>query len=241
MKYCFTLVPCPIGNAAGAFYFELTREPDSGQAEVVKTRDMGNAGRLSADDQPATIDLESWITCDVERGTKCPTVSALEVRTQGILLPMPRMSPFSIAVHSLCRTTHTSTPTMMKTWSLKFTFRNAHTCLWAGVAQSVCLTKDWTTGVQTPAEGKDFSSSLCIQISSEAHPASCPVGTRGPVITMPIRGHPPCHNERPSDQFRNGHGPSSVAKGAAMLAQDLSATRVNSLWKQQSVTRYPWE
>jgi hypothetical protein len=86
-----------------------------------------------------------------------------------------------------------------------FTFRNAHTCLWAGVAQSVCLTKDWTTGVQTPTEGKDFSSSLCIQISSEAHPASCPVGTRGPT----------CHNERPSDQFHNGHGPSSVAKGAA--------------------------
>jgi hypothetical protein len=27
---------------------------------------------------------------------------------------------------------------------------------------------------------KDFSSSLCVQTSSEAHPASCPMGTRGP-------------------------------------------------------------
>jgi hypothetical protein len=31
-----------------------------------------------------------------------------------------------------------------------------------------------------PARGKDFSSSLCVQTSSEAHPASYPMGTRGP-------------------------------------------------------------
>jgi hypothetical protein len=32
------------------------------------------------------------------------------------------------------------------------------------------------TGVSSPAEANDFSSRLCVQTSSEAHPASCPVG-----------------------------------------------------------------
>jgi hypothetical protein len=32
---------------------------------------------------------------------------------------------------------------------------------------------DWATGVRSPAGAKDFSSSLCIQTGSEAHPASC--------------------------------------------------------------------
>jgi hypothetical protein len=36
----------------------------------------------------------------------------------------------------------------------------------------------WTTGVPSPAEAEDFSSSLCVQTSSEAHPASYPMGTR---------------------------------------------------------------
>jgi hypothetical protein len=48
----------------------------------------------------------------------------------------------------------------------------------AGVAQSLyCLTKDWTIGIQSPAEVKDFFCSLCAQTISEAHPASYPVGT----------------------------------------------------------------
>jgi hypothetical protein len=47
-----------------------------------------------------------------------------------------------------------------------------------GVTQSVwCLTTDWTTEVRYLAEAKDFSSSLCVQTSSEAHPASCTMGT----------------------------------------------------------------
>jgi hypothetical protein len=33
---------------------------------------------------------------------------------------------------------------------------------------------------RSPAEAKDFSSSLCVQTGSEAHPASYPVGTGGP-------------------------------------------------------------
>jgi hypothetical protein len=39
---------------------------------------------------------------------------------------------------------------------------------------------DWTDGVLSPEEVKDFSSSLCVQTSSDAHPASCTMGTVGP-------------------------------------------------------------
>jgi hypothetical protein len=38
---------------------------------------------------------------------------------------------------------------------------------------------DRAIGVQSLAEAKDFSSSLCFQTSSEAHPASYPMGTGG--------------------------------------------------------------
>jgi hypothetical protein len=49
------------------------------------------------------------------------------------------------------------------------------------VAQPVqCLTTDWATGVRSPAEVRDYSSSLCVQTSSEAHSASYPVGTGRP-------------------------------------------------------------
>jgi hypothetical protein len=34
--------------------------------------------------------------------------------------------------------------------------------------------------VRFPAWTRDFSSDLCVQTSSGAHPASCPMGTRGP-------------------------------------------------------------
>jgi hypothetical protein len=50
-----------------------------------------------------------------------------------------------------------------------------------GVAQSILFpTTDWTAEIRSPAEAKDFSSSLCDQTSSEAHPASYPMGTGGP-------------------------------------------------------------
>jgi hypothetical protein len=50
------------------------------------------------------------------------------------------------------------------------------------VAQSVSHygLDDRAIGVRSLAEAKDFSSSLCVQTSSEAHPASCPMGTGGP-------------------------------------------------------------
>jgi hypothetical protein len=35
-------------------------------------------------------------------------------------------------------------------------------------------------GVRSPAGAKDFSSNLCVQTGSGAHPASCTMGTGGP-------------------------------------------------------------
>jgi hypothetical protein len=53
----------------------------------------------------------------------------------------------------------------------------------SGVAQLVqCLTIDWTTVIRSPTEAKDFSSSLCVQTSSEAHPMSYPMSTVGPFL-----------------------------------------------------------
>jgi hypothetical protein len=39
---------------------------------------------------------------------------------------------------------------------------------------------DWAIEVRSPAGAKDFSSILCVQTGSEAHPASCTMGTGGP-------------------------------------------------------------
>jgi hypothetical protein len=38
----------------------------------------------------------------------------------------------------------------------------------------------WAIGVLSPAGPKDFSSNLCVQTGSGAHPASCTMGTGGP-------------------------------------------------------------
>jgi hypothetical protein len=46
------------------------------------------------------------------------------------------------------------------------------------VVQSVCyLSTDWTIGILSQTEEEDFSSNLCVQTGSGAHPASCTVGT----------------------------------------------------------------
>jgi hypothetical protein len=44
---------------------------------------------------------------------------------------------------------------------------------------SVSQTTDWTAGVRSPTEAEDFSSNLCVQTGSGAHPASCTMGTGG--------------------------------------------------------------
>jgi hypothetical protein len=38
---------------------------------------------------------------------------------------------------------------------------------------------EWTTGIRSPAEAKDFSCSLCFQTNSEDHQVSYPTGTGG--------------------------------------------------------------
>jgi hypothetical protein len=48
------------------------------------------------------------------------------------------------------------------------------------LSQYSVLTTDWTTGVRSPTEAKDFSSTLCVQTSSEIHPASYRMGNRSP-------------------------------------------------------------
>jgi hypothetical protein len=40
--------------------------------------------------------------------------------------------------------------------------------------------EDRAIGVRSLAGAKDFSSNLCVQTGSGAHPASCPIGTGGP-------------------------------------------------------------
>jgi hypothetical protein len=39
---------------------------------------------------------------------------------------------------------------------------------------------DRAIGVRSPSGEKDFSSNLCVQTGSGAHPASCTMGTGGP-------------------------------------------------------------
>jgi hypothetical protein len=48
-----------------------------------------------------------------------------------------------------------------------------------GSSVSIVLTTDWTAGVRSPTEAEDFSSNLCVQTGSGAHPVSCTMGTGG--------------------------------------------------------------
>jgi hypothetical protein len=57
--------------------------------------------------------------------------------------------------------------------------------------------EDRAIEVRSPAGAKNFSSNLCVQIGSEAHPASCTMGTggtfpgakRGRGVTLTIHPH----------------------------------------------------
>jgi hypothetical protein len=55
--------------------------------------------------------------------------------------------------------------------------------LWSRVS-SVSIVSDYrlddrAIGVRSPARAKDFSSILCVQTGSGAHPVSCTIGTGG--------------------------------------------------------------
>jgi hypothetical protein len=49
---------------------------------------------------------------------------------------------------------------------------------------------DRAIGVRFPAGAKDFSCSLCVQTGSGAHPASCPIGTGGGVLSPGVKARP---------------------------------------------------
>jgi hypothetical protein len=58
--------------------------------------------------------------------------------------------------------------------------------------------------VRSPAEAKDFSSSLCVQTGSGAHPASCTMGTG--VLSQGVKARPgrdAYHSPPPSAEVEN--------------------------------------
>jgi hypothetical protein len=50
---------------------------------------------------------------------------------------------------------------------------------------------DRAVGVRSPAGAEDFSSSLCVQTGSGAHPASCTMGTGGKALQGRDADHSP--------------------------------------------------
>jgi hypothetical protein len=62
---------------------------------------------------------------------------------------------------------------------------------------------DWTIGVRYPTKAEDFSSSLCVQTGSGAHPASYPVGTGGSFPGVKARpGRDADHSLPSSDEVK---------------------------------------
>jgi hypothetical protein len=60
------------------------------------------------------------------------------------------------------------------------------------------------TEVRFPAEAKDISSSLCVQASSEAHPASYTMDTGGPFPGAKVRsGRDADHSPSSSVEVKN--------------------------------------
>jgi hypothetical protein len=63
---------------------------------------------------------------------------------------------------------------------------------------------DRAIGVRSPAGAKDFSYSLCVQTGSEAHTASCTMGTGGPFPGGKARpGSDADHSPLPSAEVVN--------------------------------------
>jgi hypothetical protein len=63
---------------------------------------------------------------------------------------------------------------------------------------------DRVIGVRSPAEAEVFSSSLCVQTGSGAHPASCTMGTGGPFSGGKVRlGRDADHSPPSSAQVVN--------------------------------------
>jgi hypothetical protein len=67
-----------------------------------------------------------------------------------------------------------------------------------------CLTTNWMTRIQSPAKANYFSSSFCVQTSSEAHPAY-PMGTGGGGPFPGGKARPGCDADHspPSAEVKN--------------------------------------
>jgi hypothetical protein len=66
---------------------------------------------------------------------------------------------------------------------------------------------DRTIEIRSPAEAKDFYSSLCVQRGSGAHPASCTMGTAGPFPgAKPRPGRDADHSPPSSAEVENEYG-----------------------------------
>jgi hypothetical protein len=69
-------------------------------------------------------------------------------------------------------------------WQNKLQFQTAITIVRSRVSSGSIVSNygldDRAIGVRSPAGAKDYSSNLCVQTGSGAHPASCPMGTGGP-------------------------------------------------------------
>jgi hypothetical protein len=63
---------------------------------------------------------------------------------------------------------------------------------------SGCGLDDWAIEIRSPAEARDFSSSLCVQTGSGAHPASCAMGIGGPFPGGKARPGPDADHSPPS-------------------------------------------
>jgi hypothetical protein len=115
-------------------------------------------------------------TCLVRKGTKPASVPT------GICAPSA--VPVTVFESSNHLVAHLQTPVVfsVKLQSYQFSpyFTTTNTKSVTRVAQSVQrLTTDWTDGVRSPTEAEDFSSNLCVQTGSGAHPASCTMGIGG--------------------------------------------------------------
>jgi hypothetical protein len=77
------------------------------------------------------------------------------------------------------------------------------------LARSVSILSDYglddrAIHVRYPAGAKDFSSNLCVQTGSEAHPASCTTGTGGPFpVAKALPRRDADHSPPSSSEFKN--------------------------------------
>jgi hypothetical protein len=116
------------------------------------------------------------------------------------------------------------------------------------VAQAVqCMTTDWNTGrsVFDPRQRpKDFSSSLCVQTGSGAHPASCTMGTGGPFpgakrgrgVTLTTHPH-----LVPKSGMSRSYTSSPPNRVAGLLCKDYTAIIKNAKLSQLELTMFTSE